>query len=170
MVRHLLFRPKALRCWLLASVHLLFIPLPARCEILTVVLDFQLLYSRPDFSSSQVGRVPLGANVEKIQQRGDWIEVMYGGTKGWIHSVAVRPAGSGATRAPIIPIIVRPEPVKERKDDEVALAGKGFTPEVEAAYRQQHPEMQYQLVDMVESFVVDHEALGVFIQEGGLRP
>jgi hypothetical protein len=60
--------------------------------------------------------------------------------------------------------------VTQTKSDEVALAGKGFTPEVEAGYRQQHPEANYAQVDQVESFTVDEAKLQAFIKEGGLRP
>jgi hypothetical protein len=61
-------------------------------------------------------------------------------------------------------------PVKETKSDEVALAGKGFTPEVESAYRQKHPEMKFAQVDQVEAFKVDDAQLNAFIREGGLNP
>jgi hypothetical protein len=61
-------------------------------------------------------------------------------------------------------------PVKETSSDEVALAGKGFTPEVESSYRAKHPEMNFAQVDRIESFKVDPATLQAFITEGELKP
>jgi hypothetical protein len=61
-------------------------------------------------------------------------------------------------------------PVQQTKSDEVALAGKGFTPEVESGYRAKHPEMKFAEVDKVETFKVDPAALQTFIKEGDLTP
>ena len=59
-------------------------------------------------------------------------------------------------------------PAKEASSDEAALAGKGFTPEVESSYRQKHPEMKFAEVDKVEAVKVDSAKLQAFIKEGGL--
>ena len=61
-------------------------------------------------------------------------------------------------------------PAKETKSDEVALAGKGFTPEVESSYRSKHPEMNFAQVDQIEGFKVDPASLQTFIKEGELKP
>ena len=61
-------------------------------------------------------------------------------------------------------------PVKETSSDEAALAGKGFTPEVESSYRQKHPEAKFAEVDKVEANRVDPAKLQAFIKEGGLKP
>jgi hypothetical protein len=61
-------------------------------------------------------------------------------------------------------------PVKEAKTDEVALAGKGFTPEVESGFRQKNPGLNYASVDQVERFQVNPAQLATFIREGGLTP
>jgi len=60
--------------------------------------------------------------------------------------------------------------VKETSSDEVALAGKGFTPEVESSYKQKHPEAKYAEVDQVEAQQVAAAKLQAFITEGGLKP
>ena len=60
--------------------------------------------------------------------------------------------------------------MKETSSDEAALAGKGFTPEVESSYKQKHPEMKFAEVDKVESYKVDAATLQTFIKEGGLKP
>ena len=54
--------------------------------------------------------------------------------------------------------------------DEVALAGKGFSQEVETEYKKQNRSLDYAWVDRMLTFKVsDADALR-FLQEGGLEP
>jgi hypothetical protein len=69
-----------------------------------------------------------------------------------------------------LPGLITGTPAKQTSSDEVALAGKGFTPEVESGYRAKHPEMDFAQVDKVESFKVNPATLQAFIQEGDLKP
>jgi hypothetical protein len=69
-----------------------------------------------------------------------------------------------------LPGLLTGTPVKQTSSDEVALAGKGFTPEVESGYRSKHPEMDFAQVDKIESFKVDSATLQAFIKEGDLKP
>ncbi len=69
-----------------------------------------------------------------------------------------------------LPGLITGTPVQQTSSDEVALAGKGFTPEVENGYRAKHPEMDFAQVDKVESFKVDPATLQAFIKEGDLKP
>jgi hypothetical protein len=69
-----------------------------------------------------------------------------------------------------LPGLLTGTPVKQTSSDEVALAGKGFTPEVETGYRAKHPEMNFAQVDKIETFKVDPAALQTFIKEGDLKP
>ena len=48
------------------------------------------------------------------------------------------------------------------------MAGKGFTPEVEKAFREKNPRMRYDLVDRVQSYKVDEDRLQAFIRVGNL--
>jgi hypothetical protein len=69
-----------------------------------------------------------------------------------------------------LPGLITGTPVQQTSSDEVALAGKGFTPEVESGYRAKHPEMDFAQVDKVETFKVDPATLQAFIKEGDLKP
>ena len=69
-----------------------------------------------------------------------------------------------------LPGLLTGTPVKQTSSDEVALAGKGFTPEVENGYRSKHPEMDFAQVDKIETFKVDPATLQAFIKEGDLKP
>ena len=69
-----------------------------------------------------------------------------------------------------LPGLITGAPVQQTSSDEVALAGKGFTPEVESGYRAKHPEMDFAQVDKIEGFKVDPATLQAFIKEGDLKP
>jgi hypothetical protein len=69
-----------------------------------------------------------------------------------------------------LPGLLTEGPVREAKSDEVALGGKGFTPEVETAYRQKNQGLNYAQVDQVEQFQVNSTQMATFAREGGLIP
>ena len=93
---------------------------------------------------------------------GDWLRVSYQGKQGWIHISAVQ-----EQKLQISPF--REGKASEASRDEVALAGKGFTPEVEKAFREKNPKMRYDLVNQVESSKVDEASLLAFMRSGNLR-
>jgi hypothetical protein len=136
-------------------------------ETLKVERPDMQLYEGPNFGSASLGSVPVGAEVDVLSRSGDWVQVNYQGQKGWLHKLAFPQAqGSGFK----LPGLLTGGPVQETKSDEVALAGKGFTPEVEASYRQKNPSLNYAQVDEVERFRVSPTQLAAFIKEGGLTP
>ncbi len=156
--------------WLLALVLALALLVPGTgwAEILKVTQENQSLYPDPDFAGAPIAPVPVGAEVSVTRQAGDWYKVDYEGKSGWINRQAFPPPAAGSKFS--LPGLLFGAPVKETSSDEVALAGKGFTPEVESGYRQKHPEMNFAQVDRVESLKTDPAGLKIFIQEGGLLP
>jgi hypothetical protein len=129
-----------------------------------VVQSKQQLYASPNFSANALGSVPEGTEVQIVQQSGDWFQVEYQGQQGWLHQQAFP-----AAKKFDLSSVLKGKAVQESKTDEVALAGKGFTPEVEASFRQKHPNLNYALVDRVEKFEVSPGELQTFIREGGLQ-
>jgi len=51
---------------------------------------------------------------------------------------------------------------------EVAMAGRGFSPEVERAFRSQNPDMNFVDVDRVEAISINMDELERFLREGRL--
>jgi uncharacterized protein YgiM (DUF1202 family) len=127
------------------------------------------MYPDPDFAGTPIATVPQGAEVTVQQKSGDWYKVEYQGKSGWLNRAAF-PAAGTAPKGGGLPGLLFGAPVKETSSDEAALAGKGFTPEVESSYRQSHPEAKFAEVDKVEAFRVDAGKLQAFIKEGGLTP
>jgi len=114
----------------------------------------------PKFIGAAAGSVSRGDQLTVKEVKGDWYRVE--GTKaGWIHKTNVtegkvalssKPGGSGGNV----------------NRDEVELAGRGFTPEVEQKYKQSNPNLDFSHVDAIEKTEVDPAELEAFAQEGQL--
>jgi SH3 domain-containing protein len=152
----------------LALLALWLLPGIGMAGTMTVTQPNQSLYPDPDFASAPVASVPVGAAVTVLQQSGDWYQVQYQGQSGWINRQAFPAPAASSGFNPLG--LLTGAPVKETSSDEVALAGKGFTPEVESSYQQKHPEAKYAEVDQVEAQQVPAAKLQAFISEGGLKP
>jgi uncharacterized protein YgiM (DUF1202 family) len=118
--------------------------------------------TQPKFYAPEVATVQRGEWLEEISRSGQWLKVQTpAGAQGWVHSSAcvlkklklstAESMGAGNVSA-----------------DEVALAGKGFNPVVERKYREAHPELNYRLLDQIESYDVDEAEIIRFMQEGKL--
>jgi uncharacterized protein YgiM (DUF1202 family) len=153
--------------WLLILVGLTLqwaTPGISLAQTFKVVQSKQQFYADPNFSANSLGSIPGGTEVQIVQQSGEWYQVEYQGQQGWLPQQAF----PGAKKFDLSAVL-KGKAVQESKTDEVALAGKGFTPEVEANYRQKHPNLNYAQVDQVEKFEVNPGELQTFIREGGLQ-
>jgi hypothetical protein len=135
-----------------------------QAQTFKVVQAKQQLFADPSFTAPPLGVAPEGAEVKVMQQSGDWYQVEYQGQTGWLHQQAF-----GGAKKVDLSRLLQGKAVPASRTDEVALAGKGFTPEVEADFRRKHPNLNYEVVDKVEAFQVSPGELQAFIQEGGLR-
>ena len=117
--------------------------------------------SSPNYMSASVGKLNYGAKVETGDEQGSWVRISQ--PSGWIpqsavtkHKVDVNAdakfSGKGASR------------------DEVALAGKGFNPQVEAEYKRQNPGLvaAYSKVDWLENQTTSLPELNSFAAAGKL--
>ena len=114
------------------------------------------------FFAPVVARVAYGELIQELDRKGDWLRVSYRGKNGWIHISAVQEqkfelSSLSSGRA------------QETSREEVALAGKGFTPEVEKAFREKNPKMRYDLVNHVQGYKVAESRLQAFIRAGNLK-
>jgi uncharacterized protein YgiM (DUF1202 family) len=111
------------------------------------------------FFAKTVGTLNYGDAVSVLQTSGKWAQVQYSGRtniSGWVAQtnlttkriVATGGTGSASSR-------------------EVAMAGKGFTEEVENAYKESH-SLNYAGVDATEANTVSEGDLENFITEGRL--
>ena len=115
------------------------------------------------FIGPSAATVSRGAQLKVVATQGDWFSVSgkFTGT-GWIHRSSVenravalssKPGGTGSGTA---------------SSDEIELAGRGFTPQVESQYRQKNPNLDFAHVDGIEAIAIDGSELQAFVNEGGL--
>lgn len=107
-------------------------------------------------------KVKLNDILEIISIENDWLRVKFGGVKGCIHKSAIEEkkfdlSGLTGTQS------------KGASSDEVALAGKGFNPEVEKAFKGKHPELDFHKVDEIEGYKITEENIRKFIKNGELK-
>ena len=131
-------------------------------EMSVQVRDGQLR-NRASFLGTVVGTVAYGDRVTVNQEQAGWCEVATAaGLSGWIHESALTPKrvvmSSGTTEA-------RTESVGS---EEVALAGKGFSKEVEAEYKKQNQKLDYTWVDWMGKQTVPPDQLVQFQKQGNL--
>ena len=120
------------------------------------------LRNRASFLGTVTGAVAYGDRVTVKQLQAGWCEVATAaGTTGWIHESALTPkrvvVGSGMDDARI-----------GASGEEVALAGKGFSKEVEAEYKNQNAKLDYAWVDRMLQFDVPVGQLVDFLKQGDL--
>ena len=130
-------------------------------EMSVQVRDGQLR-NRASFLGTVVGTVAYGDRVTVNQTQAGWCEVSIAGKTGWIHESALTPKkvvlASGTTDAR----------VQSVGSEEVALAGKGFSKEVEAEYKKQNKNVDYTWVDWMGQQTVSSERLVEFLKQGNL--
>ncbi len=115
------------------------------------------------FIGPSAATVSRGEQLKVVATQGDWFSVSgkFTGT-GWIHRSSVenravalssKPGGTGSGTA---------------SSDEIELAGRGFTPQVEGQYRQKNPNLNFGPIDSIETVTLDVSELQAFVNEGGL--
>jgi hypothetical protein len=133
---------------------------PASGSTITVQTLTAKLMKSPSYLGATAAKLVRGDQLTFEGAKGDWYHAKAkAGADGWIHKSGVvekavalssKPGGGagGVTQ------------------DEVALAGRGFSKEVEAEYKNQHPDMDFSHVDKIEKLEVDSDALAKFAAEG----
>jgi len=134
----------------------------ASAETASVITKENAIREECKFFSPIKTKVNYNDALEVLSQAGDWFKVRFKGINGCIHKSAIEEKTFSLS-----------ETMKTKKQattrEEVALAGKGFNPQVEASYRNKHPEMKYHLVDKIERLKLSENKVSEFIHRGQLR-
>jgi len=121
------------------------------------------LRKTPSYLAEVLASLPYGQSVETLGTQSAWQQVRtLDGKTGWMHSsalttkrIAVRStAAPGSTGA---------------SGDELALAGKGFSADVEAKFRAEHADIDFAWVDKMGQANATAEQIRQFVREGGLK-
>ena len=158
MKRNRFFLPAALLALALAAAAV-------QAAQMSVQVKEGVLREKASFLGKPVGSVAYGDRVDVLASQGDWRQVRSAtGATGWIHSSALD------SKRVTLAAASGNDVQLAASSDEVALAGKGFSQEVETEYKKQNRTLDYAWVDRMITFkVTDAEALR-FLQEGGLEP
>jgi uncharacterized protein YgiM (DUF1202 family) len=106
------------------------------------------------FLAKNLGSLALGTEVTVIREEGKWTQVQAGSLSGWVASASlsarrVTTSGSAVTAS------------------DVALAGKGFSPDTEMEYKKNG--LDYSMVDSMERITIPNDDLLRFVTEGRLN-
>jgi hypothetical protein len=132
-------------------------------KTMTIQVREGQLRATPSHFGKIVAKVSYGNQVTLLENNGPWKKVSLSGgkVKGWIHDTALSSkkidlkSGQDNVSASV-------------NQKEIALAGKGFSKEVEAQYRQTNKNLDYAWINRMETFQVSSSQMQKFIAEGRL--
>jgi hypothetical protein len=118
-----------------------------------VAVQSAIVKDSAGFFAKELGSLPLGTELTVVRENGKWTEVRAGNLAGWVvsSSLSVRRVVASTSNVTA---------------GEVALAGKGFSPDVEIEYKKNG--LDYSMVDSMERITVPADSLLQFITEGRL--
>jgi hypothetical protein len=106
------------------------------------------------FFAKDLANLPLGTEVTVVREDGKWVQVQAGSRNGWIASTSLSVRRVVASTSTVTA-------------SDVALAGKGFSPETEREYKKNG--LDYSVVDSMERSNIPGDDLLRFINEGRLN-
>lgn len=118
------------------------------------------MMAKPQFLGSSVASLRRGEKVKMLRAEGAWYLVSSNGREGWIHSNRVTEqiirmrtgdTGSGTSRG------------------EAELAGRGFGPQTEEAFKEKNPKLDFTHLDRIQEANVEPSSVSAFHAAGGLE-
>jgi SH3-like domain-containing protein len=149
-------------CLMFLSV--LFLSSTAEAQkIMTVQVREGQLRATPSHLGKIVAKTSYGDRVTVLEERDDWkkVSVASGKLQGWIHNTALtsKKIALKAGQSNVGTAVTQ---------DEIALAGKGFSAEVEAQYRKSNKNLDYTWINRMEAMKVSPEQMEDFVTGGRL--
>lgn len=134
----------------------------ALAESVYVTVRNSKLRSKPDFFSSATAELKYGDRLEVIEASETWNLVKTTSARqGYVHQSAI------TTKKIILSSGAKYSPSQTDQND-VVLAGKGFSAEVERSYGAKNPNLNFREVDAMERLKVAPGEVNSFIQQGKL--
>ncbi|MEW6500217.1 MAG: hypothetical protein ACOY8P_10680 [Thermodesulfobacteriota bacterium] len=139
---------------------LLLLLAPAQAMAERIAVREGVLRQSPSPFGAIKRKLPYDTEVTVARKQDGWVLVS-APENGWLHASAVSEGKESLRMAP--GKASRAGAVAEK---EVALAGKGFDKNVEAAYRKEHAQLRYDLMDQVERITVPEAEVKKFAEAG----
>lgn len=117
----------------------------------------------PSFLGTVVNSLAYADRVTPVEKKGDWTRVSRNGvTLGWVHNQSL-----SSKR-----IVLKGGEVAKTgaSSDEVALASKGFTEEVEKEYKARNADIDFAPIDRMEKITISPEKAAKFLKAGEVIP
>ena len=131
----------------------------------SVIVKETQVRDKPSYSGKILGKLVYTDRVQVLEMPAgsSWAKVRLTAKKleGWVHLSALAKDTKPVVKAGSTDVAAG------ASGSEVALAGKGFNPEVEAEYKKD-PTLNYAAVDEMEKYAVLPTALSAFIAQGGI--
>jgi len=132
-------------------------------KTLSVQVKEGQMRSTPSFLGALVAKPSYGDRVVVVEDRGAWKKVSARGVQGWMHT-------SSLTTKNIVLKAGAANVQTSATGGEIALAGKGFSEEVEKQYKNQNRNVDFTWVDRMERFRVPPEEMQAFLKQGQVVP
>jgi len=140
------------------------LPAWAAAKTMSVQVRKGQVRGTPSFLGQVVGPVNYGDRLEVVVEQHPWMQVrLADGRTGWIHESAL-------SAKPIVMRAGQQTVATGASGDELALAGKGFSSDVEAAFKAQNKEIDFTWVDRMEKMTATHAAATEFLRKGLVTP
>jgi uncharacterized protein YgiM (DUF1202 family) len=156
-----------IRISLFAAFFLCVISQPlfsATNEFLSVQVKQAQVRSSPSFLGNVTGTVAYGEKVELIEDKGAWKMVSIRKIKGWMHESAL-------TTKTIALQAGKADVKTGATSSELALAGKGFNPKVEAEFKSKNKHLDYAAIDRMEkTYTLKPGQVQAFLKQGQVQP
>jgi SH3-like domain-containing protein len=156
-------RGKFILIMVFVSLYVVFSGFADTPKTMSVQVKEGQLRSTPSFLAEIIAKPAYGDRVEIIQDQGPWKKVAIRGVQGWMHTTALTTKSivlkAGATNVQT-----------SATGSEIALAGKGFSEEVEKQYKNLNRNLDYAWVDRMEKFKVSPEQMQAFLKQGNVIP
>ena len=149
-------------CLVLLGVFLLNTVADAQKSMTVQVREGQLR-ATPSHFGKITAKIFYGDGVTVLEEKGDWkrVSVADGKGQGWLH-------GSALTSKRTILKAGRSQAGTSVSQDEIALAGKGFSEEVEKEYRKSNANLDYAWINRMETIRISPRQMENFIEDGRL--
>ncbi|MBN1419423.1 MAG: SH3 domain-containing protein [Planctomycetes bacterium] len=135
----------------------------AVAKTLSVQVKDEQLRATPTFLGKIVVKLAYGDRLEILQEKGPWVQARAAsGATGWIRAASL-------TTKPVAMKAGTQNVDTTASSDEIALAGKGFNPQVEKEFKNRNADIDFTWVDKMETFEVSTEEMIAFLKEGGVK-
>ncbi|MEW6670804.1 MAG: SH3 domain-containing protein [Thermodesulfobacteriota bacterium] len=151
--------------WVVAVVFFLAASIAAADNLMSIQIKKGQLRTTPSFLGKIVAELSYAERVAVLEQKDSWIKVRASAinAEGWLHASAL----TSKT------IVLKPgaaDVAQSAGSDELALAGKGFSKQVEGEFKTRNPQLDYTAINQMEQMVVSQEQIEQFLKDGRLSP